>query len=35
VFEAARAKGLNRQDISSVVKVWEDLGGVKIKNGAD
>jgi 2-hydroxymethylglutarate dehydrogenase len=35
VFEAARAKGLNRKDISSVVKVWEDLGGVKIKSGAD
>jgi 2-hydroxymethylglutarate dehydrogenase len=35
VFEAARAKGLNRKDISSVVKVWEDLGGVKIRNGTD
>jgi 2-hydroxymethylglutarate dehydrogenase len=32
VFEAARAKGLNRKDISSVIKVWEDLGGVRIKD---
>ncbi|MDR1194340.1 MAG: NAD(P)-dependent oxidoreductase [Peptococcaceae bacterium] len=32
VFEMARAKGFNRQDISAVVKVWEDLAGIKIKN---
>jgi 2-hydroxymethylglutarate dehydrogenase len=32
VFEAARAKGLNRKDISSVVKVWEDLIGIRIKD---
>jgi len=32
VFEAARAKGLNRKDISSVVKVWEDLSGIRIKD---
>jgi 2-hydroxymethylglutarate dehydrogenase len=32
VFEAARAKGLNRQDMSSVVKVWEDLCGVRLKD---
>jgi len=32
VFEAARAKGLNRKDISSVIKVWEDLSGIRIKD---
>ena len=32
VFETARAKGLNRKDISSVVKVWEDLSGIRIKD---
>jgi len=31
VFESARAKGLNRKDISSIVKVWEDLTGTSIK----
>jgi 2-hydroxymethylglutarate dehydrogenase len=35
VFEAARAKGLNRKDISSVIKVWEDLSGVQIKNSSN
>ena len=33
VFEMARAKGLNRKDISAVIKVWEDLTGVKINAG--
>ena len=32
VFEAASAKGLNRKDISSVIKVWEDLSGIRIKD---
>ena len=32
VFEAARAKGLNRKDISSVIKVWEDLSNIRIKD---
>ncbi len=32
VFEMARAKGLNRQDISAVIKVWEDLAGIKVKD---
>lgn len=30
VYEAARAKGLNRADMSSIVKIWEDLTGAKI-----
>ncbi|MGL5513102.1 MAG: NAD(P)-dependent oxidoreductase [Sporomusa sp.] len=30
VYEAARAKGLNRADMSAIVKVWEDLIGVEI-----
>lgn len=35
VFEFARAKGLNRKDMSSVVKVWEDLTGVKVSGRSD
>jgi len=35
VFETARAKGLNRQDISSVIKVWGDLTGVQIRANKD
>ena len=35
VFEAARAKGLNRKDMSSVVKVWEELTGSKISGRTD
>lgn len=31
VFATARAKGLNRQDISSIIKVWEDLTGVSVR----
>ena len=31
VYEAARAKGQGREDMSSVVKVWEDLTGAKIR----
>lgn len=30
VYEMARAKGQGREDMSSVVKVWEDLTGAKI-----
>lgn len=30
IFEGARAKGLNRKDMSSVIKVWEDLTGAKV-----
>jgi len=32
VFEAARAKGLNRQDMSAIIKVWEDLTGVQVRS---
>lgn len=32
VFASARAKGLSRQDISSIIKVWEDLTGVKVRS---
>jgi 2-hydroxymethylglutarate dehydrogenase len=35
VFGAARAKGLNKQDISSVIKVWEDLTGVEVRSQLD
>ena len=31
LYEAARAKGQGREDMSSVVKVWEDLTGAKIR----
>lgn len=31
IFEMARAKGFGRQDISSVIKVWEDLAGVRVR----
>lgn len=31
VYEMARAKGQGREDMSSVVKVWEDLTGAKIR----
>lgn len=31
IYEAARAKGQGREDMSSVVKVWEDLTGAKIR----
>ncbi|MBR0171523.1 MAG: NAD-binding protein, partial [Lachnospiraceae bacterium] len=31
VYEAARAKGQGRQDMSSVVKLYEDLTGAKIR----
>ena len=32
IFEMARAKGLGRQDISSVIKVWEDLTGIQVRS---
>lgn len=32
VFEMARAKGLGRQDISAVIKVWEELVGIQVRN---
>lgn len=31
VFETARAKGFGRQDITSVVKIWEELMGVEVR----
>lgn len=31
VFEMARAKGLNKEDVSAIIKVWEDLTGVQVK----
>ena len=31
VYEMARAKGQGREDMSSVVKVWEDLTGAKVR----
>ncbi len=33
VFEMARAAGLGREDMSSVIKVWEQLCGVEIRKG--
>ncbi|MCP1101851.1 2-hydroxymethylglutarate dehydrogenase [Aequitasia blattaphilus] len=30
VYETARAKGLNRRDMSSIVKIWEDLIEIEI-----
>lgn len=35
VYEMARAKGQGREDMSSVVKVWEDLTGAKIHGEAE
>lgn len=35
VFEQAQDKGLNRQDISAIIKVWEDLAGVKVRLQSD
>lgn len=35
VYEMARAKGQGREDMSSVVKVWEDLTGAKIHGETD
>ena len=35
VYEMARAKGQGREDMSSIVKVWEDLTGAKIHGEAD
>lgn len=32
IFEMAKAKGLGRQDISAVIKVWEDLVGIQVRN---
>lgn len=31
VFETARAKGLGKEDISALVKIWEELAGVEVK----
>ena len=31
IYEAARAKGQGREDMSSIVKVWEDITGAKIR----
>lgn len=30
IYDAARAKGLSRKDISSLVKVWEELCGIRL-----
>lgn len=32
VFELARAKGLGREDISAIVKIWEELAGILVQN---
>lgn len=31
VFEMARAKGLGREDISAVIKIWEEMAGVQVR----
>ena len=31
IFEMARAKGFGREDISAVVKIWEELAGVEVR----
>lgn len=31
VFAMAKAKGLGKEDISAVIKVWEDLAGVEVR----
>lgn len=31
VFAMAKAKGLGREDISAVIKVWEELAGVQVR----
>jgi 2-hydroxymethylglutarate dehydrogenase len=31
VFEAARAEGFGKEDISSVIKVWEKLAGIEVR----
>ena len=31
IYEAARAKGQGREDMSSIVKVWEDITGTKVR----
>ncbi|MCX7779666.1 MAG: NAD(P)-dependent oxidoreductase [Negativicutes bacterium] len=33
IFEMSRAKGLGREDISAVIKVWEELTGVQVRTG--
>lgn len=35
LYQAARAMGLNRNDIGAVVKVWEELGDITIRTGDD
>jgi 2-hydroxymethylglutarate dehydrogenase len=32
LFEMARAKGLGGKDMSAVIKIWEDLVGVEVRN---
>ena len=34
VYQMARAKGLNKQDGSAIVKVFEQMAGVKVKKGS-
>lgn len=31
MFEAARAKGYGRQDITALLKIWEELMDVKVE----
>ncbi|QDR82488.1 NAD(P)-dependent oxidoreductase [Sporomusa termitida] len=31
VFAMARAKGLGREDISAVIKVWEEMAGIQVR----
>jgi 3-hydroxyisobutyrate dehydrogenase len=32
IFEMARSKGFGREDISAVVKIWEEFAGVEVRN---
>lgn len=31
VFEMARAKGMGREDMSAVIKIWEELTGIQVR----
>src|SRR5690606_23846100 len=33
IYEAARAAGLGRKDISAVIRLWEKLVGVEVRSG--
>lgn len=32
VFEAARAQGMGREDMSAIIKVWEQMTGIEVRN---